>query len=93
LPDRRFTLTPLDLIVLFVALVIPNLPGLGGMPEGSANAIAKVVVFFYAIELLANRAPEGALWFRLSALAVTIALIGRGWLGTLLSHGTVMPPS
>ena len=40
--DRRFVVTPLDLIVLFVALVVPNLSGSFALPDGGAGGIAKV---------------------------------------------------
>ncbi len=53
--DRRFELTPLDLIVLFVALVVPSLSGNFGLPHGGAVGIAKLVILFYAIEALVNR--------------------------------------
>jgi hypothetical protein len=42
-PDRRFVLTPLDLIMLFVALVVPSLPGSFALPDGGAAGIAKLV--------------------------------------------------
>jgi UDP-GlcNAc:undecaprenyl-phosphate GlcNAc-1-phosphate transferase len=92
-PDRRFTLTPLDLIVLFIALVVPNLPGLRGIPEGSAVAIAKVVVLFYGLELLSSRMAKGALWLRLGAVVLIAALLGRDWLVRAYSHGTVIAAS
>jgi UDP-GlcNAc:undecaprenyl-phosphate GlcNAc-1-phosphate transferase len=92
-PDRRFRLTPLDLIVLFVALVIPNLPGLKGIPQGSAIAIAKVVVLFYSLELLANRVAERAVWLRLGALALIVALLGRSYFLDAFGHATVIATS
>jgi UDP-GlcNAc:undecaprenyl-phosphate/decaprenyl-phosphate GlcNAc-1-phosphate transferase len=72
-PDRRFVLTPLDLIVLFVALVVPSLPGSFGLPDGGAIGIAKLVTLFYAIEVLVSRVELGVMWLR---IAVTIVLVG-----------------
>jgi len=79
--DRRFQLTPLDLIVLFMALVVPSLPGTLGLPNGGALAIAKLVILFYAIEMLVSRSEGNALWVRIAASSLLAAL-------TLRSFGT-----
>jgi UDP-GlcNAc:undecaprenyl-phosphate GlcNAc-1-phosphate transferase len=76
-PDRRFMLTPLDLIVLFLALVVPSLPGIFSMPDGGASGIAKLVIFFYAIEVLVNRVQMGVVWLRLSMAALLAVLTLR----------------
>jgi len=75
--DRRFQLTPLDLIVLFMALVVPSLPGSLHLPHGGALAIAKLVILFYAIEMLASRVEGRALWLRLAAGCVLAGLAVR----------------
>lgn len=75
--DRRFELTPLDVIVLFMALVVPNLPGTLGLPHGGALAIAKLVVVFYAVEMLINRSPDGTIWVRIGLISVLGGLIFR----------------
>jgi UDP-GlcNAc:undecaprenyl-phosphate GlcNAc-1-phosphate transferase len=76
-PDRRFQITPLDLIVLFMALVVPSLPGTLRLPEGGALAIAKLVILFYALEVLASRTDARALWLRGAFAAVLGALVIR----------------
>jgi len=75
--DRRFELTPLDLIVLFVALVIPSLPGSIGLPQGGALGIAKLVVLFYAVEVLISRMEMRVVWLRISVVSVLAGLIIR----------------
>jgi UDP-GlcNAc:undecaprenyl-phosphate GlcNAc-1-phosphate transferase len=75
--DRRFQLTPLDLIVLFMALVVPNLPGSLHLPEGGAPAIAKLAIVFYAVEVLVVRAEGRAAWVRIAATAVLMGLAVR----------------
>jgi UDP-GlcNAc:undecaprenyl-phosphate GlcNAc-1-phosphate transferase len=77
--DRRFELTPLDLIVLFMALVVPNLLGSMGLPHGGALAIAKLVVVFYAIEMLTNRSEDKAVWVRIGAASVLAGLTLRSF--------------
>jgi UDP-GlcNAc:undecaprenyl-phosphate/decaprenyl-phosphate GlcNAc-1-phosphate transferase len=75
--DRRFELTPLDLIVLFVALVVPSLPGSISLPHGGALGIAKLVILFYAVEVLVSRTEMPAVWFRIGVATVLTALIIR----------------
>jgi UDP-GlcNAc:undecaprenyl-phosphate GlcNAc-1-phosphate transferase len=75
--DRRFQLTPLDLIVLFMALVVPSLPGTWHLPHGGALGIAKLVILFYAIEMLVSRSELQAVWVRIGAAAVLAGLVIR----------------
>jgi UDP-GlcNAc:undecaprenyl-phosphate/decaprenyl-phosphate GlcNAc-1-phosphate transferase len=49
---RRFELTTLDLIVLFIALVLPNLPGSIALPADLPGGIAKAVILLYVVEML-----------------------------------------
>jgi UDP-GlcNAc:undecaprenyl-phosphate GlcNAc-1-phosphate transferase len=73
--ERRFELTPLDLIVVFVALVLPSLPGSTALPHGGALGIAKLVVLFYAVEVLVTRLEVRALWLRIGAVAIQAGLV------------------
>ena len=75
--DRRFVVTPLDLIVLFVALVVPNLPGSFALPDGSAGGIAKMVILFYALEGLLSRVDVRVLWLRVAVSVLLLALTLR----------------
>jgi hypothetical protein len=75
--DRRFELTPLDIIVLFVALVVPNVTGSFGLPDGGAGGIAKLVILFYAIEVLVSRRELPVAWLRFAAAALLAGLIVR----------------
>jgi UDP-GlcNAc:undecaprenyl-phosphate GlcNAc-1-phosphate transferase len=75
--DRRFVITPLDLIVLFVALVVPSLPDSFAFPDGGAAGIAKLVIVFYAIEVLVSRIDLRVLWLRIAVAAVLVALSVR----------------
>jgi UDP-GlcNAc:undecaprenyl-phosphate GlcNAc-1-phosphate transferase len=77
--DRRFQLTPLDLIVLFMALVVPSIPGTLHLPNGGALAIAKLVILFYAIEMLVSRSELAAIWVRIAASAVLAGLVVRSY--------------
>jgi UDP-GlcNAc:undecaprenyl-phosphate GlcNAc-1-phosphate transferase len=48
----RFELTTLDLIVIFIALVLPNLPGSIALPADLPGGIAKAVILLYVVEML-----------------------------------------
>ena len=75
--DRRFELSSLDLIILFVALVVPSLPDTLGLPAGGALGIAKLVILFYAIEALVSRVDVWVLWLRIAASALLAGLLLR----------------
>jgi len=75
--DRRFVLTPLDLIILFVALVVPSLPGSFALPDGGASGIAKVVILFYALEVLLSKVELGVVWLRVGVAALLLGLVVR----------------
>jgi UDP-GlcNAc:undecaprenyl-phosphate GlcNAc-1-phosphate transferase len=51
--NRRFEATPLDLLLIFGALALPNLPGLAGAQSNFGFIAAKVVVLCYAVEMVA----------------------------------------
>jgi UDP-GlcNAc:undecaprenyl-phosphate GlcNAc-1-phosphate transferase len=76
-PDRRFVLTPLDLIVLFVALVVPSLPDSFALPDGGARGIAKLVILFYALEVLLSRVDLGVVWLRVATASILLGLMLR----------------
>jgi UDP-GlcNAc:undecaprenyl-phosphate GlcNAc-1-phosphate transferase len=78
--DRRFRITPLDVLVLIAAIALPNLPGslLSGYAMGTL--IWKTLVMFYAIENLSVTSDRqwkllasGTLMF-LSAVALRAAI-------------------
>jgi len=71
---RGFGITPLDLIVLFLGLVVPNLPGLGALPMNAGQGVAKLVVLFYGLEVAVLYSERRTVWVRASALAA-IALL------------------
>ncbi len=69
---RRFTLTPLDFLVVFVALALPNLPGSIATPREIGFGAVKLLVLFYAIELLMNQSIPA----RLTLNSIGIAVLG-----------------
>jgi hypothetical protein len=78
-PTRRFELTTLDLIVLFIALVLPNLPGSISLPPDLPGGIAKAVILLYVIEMLLTVDLE-RLKPRMFLVATLTVIAGRGLL-------------
>jgi UDP-GlcNAc:undecaprenyl-phosphate GlcNAc-1-phosphate transferase len=70
--ERRFQVTPLDALLLIVALVLPNLPGLTESASNLGLSLAKLVVLLYAVELLFNESPRT----RTALAVVTITFLG-----------------
>ncbi len=69
--DRRFRITPLDLLVVFAAVAIPNLPGSIATSSSLAESIIKLIILLYAIETLFGAAAR---WWRIPSLAAFVFL-------------------
>jgi hypothetical protein len=79
-PARRFELTTLDVIVIFVALVLPNLPGSLSLPAYLPGGIAKAVILLYVVEMLLT--VDLKRMMPRMFLALTLAVIaGRALIG------------
>jgi UDP-GlcNAc:undecaprenyl-phosphate/decaprenyl-phosphate GlcNAc-1-phosphate transferase len=52
LSERRLEVTALDVLVVFAALVIPNLPGFVSLPPELPVGILKAVVLLYVVEMV-----------------------------------------
>jgi UDP-GlcNAc:undecaprenyl-phosphate GlcNAc-1-phosphate transferase len=77
----RFRTTPMDYLVIFTALVVPNVPAVRVRFEHTSIAVAMIIVLFYSIELVLN-----SIWRRWDVMRfttyVTLALLGiRGVMG------------
>jgi hypothetical protein len=72
--DRRFSVTPLDLLVVFGALVVPNLPGSVFGAQVSAATLVQLIVLFYAIECLGTAGRAGRRALLVAAAALNLAL-------------------
>ncbi|MDE2348503.1 MAG: undecaprenyl/decaprenyl-phosphate alpha-N-acetylglucosaminyl 1-phosphate transferase [Gammaproteobacteria bacterium] len=78
--DRRFQLTPLDVIVLFMALIVPSLLGSFAFRAGVVYGIIKLVVVLYGLEVVTSAAAERAIWLRIGAGAILAGLVVRPFL-------------
>ena len=77
---RGFAVTPLDLLVLFVTLVVPNLPAFEHLPGVSPMRLGKVIVLFYALEVLVSVPGFRPAWIRVvGAGASSVLLLAILW--------------
>lgn len=74
---QRFRSTPLDLLVLAVALAVPMLSR--GAPGGGMLA-AKMIVFFFGYEVLLAESRGSVLWLGANTLAALAVTAARGLL-------------
>jgi UDP-GlcNAc:undecaprenyl-phosphate GlcNAc-1-phosphate transferase len=70
---RRFRLTPLDILVLVVVLIVPNLPDSFVSLPALGVGLAELVLLCYALEALSFSSLRGTRWLR-----ATIALFLLG---------------
>jgi UDP-GlcNAc:undecaprenyl-phosphate GlcNAc-1-phosphate transferase len=76
--DRRFVVTPLDVLVIIVAAAIPNLPDSIASSQALGAGVAKLVVLFYGIETLSVVAQKHWKWLSLAAFFVLVVCASRG---------------
>jgi UDP-GlcNAc:undecaprenyl-phosphate GlcNAc-1-phosphate transferase len=79
---ERFRITPMDFLVIFIAVAVPNLPDLNLKVEHLGTGVAMIIVLFYSIELVLNN-----LWRRWDVMRfttyATLAVLGlRGLMGS-----------
>jgi UDP-GlcNAc:undecaprenyl-phosphate GlcNAc-1-phosphate transferase len=77
-PARRFEVTSLDVLVIFIAVVLPNLPGSVPLPADLPAGITKAVILLYVVEALLGLELKRAL--PRAALALTFGVIAVRWL-------------
>ncbi|MBW1644911.1 MAG: undecaprenyl/decaprenyl-phosphate alpha-N-acetylglucosaminyl 1-phosphate transferase [Deltaproteobacteria bacterium] len=69
---RGFQGTPLDFLILFIALLVPNLPFLGGGEAHMGAVAAQIVMVFFSFEVLLE---ESRRQYRVPALLVLMLLV------------------
>jgi UDP-GlcNAc:undecaprenyl-phosphate GlcNAc-1-phosphate transferase len=78
--ERRFTVTALDVLIMFAAATVPLLPGLVGGRSDVGLSLLKLVTLVYAIELFTDQAPRGQRFvaFGICAFFVIVAVRALG---------------
>jgi UDP-GlcNAc:undecaprenyl-phosphate GlcNAc-1-phosphate transferase len=78
--ERRFELTSLDVLLIIIALTVPNLPGLVAGPSNLGFSILKLVVLVYAVELCTDQSERGRFVLAAGLAACTCVVGLRGLL-------------
>jgi hypothetical protein len=75
----NFKVTPLDGIVVFGALALPNLPGSLAASQDLGTGAVALLVLFYTVEILLNRSAA-ARRYLVGTAAVLLAIVAaRAW--------------
>jgi UDP-GlcNAc:undecaprenyl-phosphate GlcNAc-1-phosphate transferase len=69
---QGFQSSPLDFLILFIALLVPNLPFLGGGEAHMGAVAAQIVMVFFSFEVLLE---ESRRQYRVPALLVLMLLV------------------
>lgn len=75
--QRRFQLTPLDFIIVFFALALPNLPGSVAEPQALGVGALKLAVLFYAVELMMSESTVSRLALQSTGVVVLAVIAAR----------------
>jgi UDP-GlcNAc:undecaprenyl-phosphate GlcNAc-1-phosphate transferase len=80
---ERFRITPMDFLVIVVALVVPNLPDVKLHADHVGMGVAMLIILFYGMELVLNNIWRQWDVMRLTTY-ITLAVLGlRGAMGGL----------
>jgi UDP-GlcNAc:undecaprenyl-phosphate GlcNAc-1-phosphate transferase len=77
--EQRFQTTPLDYLIIFLAFAIPFLPEIRVEEINISLLTAKLIVMFFAFELLLNSFAERLKPFGFVTLWVLLGLSFRAW--------------
>ena len=73
--DRQFRINPLDLLVVFTAVTVPNLPGSIASPQALGSTAAKLILLLYALESLSFGSGPRWRWLSGGALVFFLACL------------------
>ena len=77
---RFFQITPLDLLVLLLALAVPILPKIADIGVEPRGLVIKMIILFYACELLISRMLRNANVLNITAVVSLGIIAVRGFL-------------
>ena len=77
--ENQFHVTPLDYLIIFLALVVPNLPEFGLSQLHLGYFSAKIIVLFFSFELLLTLYPQSLSRLRLVSLWLFLGLGGKSF--------------
>lgn len=72
-----FEMTPLDYLILFLAVVVPNLPEFRAVNINLGFFITKLIILFFSFELLLSLHPVTLFRLKMAGVCVFLGLAGR----------------
>lgn len=79
--NREFTITPLDFLIIFIVVTVPNLPGIYAQQLPLTSEInlgefaIKMLIIFYGVELIFTAFSKNIKWIQLPLMSV-LAIVG-----------------
>jgi len=78
---KGFKTSPMDFLILFIALVVPNLPDERIQSYHMGLVAAKIIVLFFSYEVLIGELREDLKRLVLATIPVMVVMAVRGWMG------------
>ncbi len=75
----RFQTTPMDFLILFLALVVPNIPGTDIRNYHMGLVAAKIIVLFFSFDVLMGELRKNRKWLCLSVMAALLLVGVKGF--------------
>ncbi|SPD73184.1 Glycosyltransferase, group 4 family [uncultured Desulfobacterium sp.] len=77
---RGFGITPMHFLIIFIALVVPNLPNIGIEKQSLGMIATKMIVLFFGYEVLTGelRGNTNKLWLGINSAMGVMAVRGLG---------------
>jgi len=75
--ERRFTITTLDVLLIFIIITLPNLPGLTGSPAHMGISLGKLVALVYGIELCVDQSKRAPRALAIGVMAFSALILIR----------------
>ena len=78
---KGFKFSPMDILILFVAFVVPNLPDENIKKYHMGLVAAKIIVFFFTHEVVVGELRIDLKWFRFTTILAFLIIGLRGLIG------------
>ncbi len=75
--ERRFTITTLDVLLIFIVITLPNLPGLTGSPVHMGISLVKLMALVYGIELCVDQSKRAPRALAVGVIAFSAVILIR----------------
>ena len=74
-------MTTMDFLIIFIALIVPNLTGWSSQNYNLGMLAAEIIIFFFSYEVLIKELREKFDAIAITTLTATLLLTARGFAG------------